>query len=369
MFILLLDIIRKSKLKSLAVKACSKATISNILIANKAKASRLFLMKKAVILFNLGGPDNLENVKPFLHNLFSDPAIIRAPKLIRKFLAKFISSKRESTAQEIYSHIGGKSPILELTQAQAKALEDELGDGWKVFISMRYWHPMSDEVAKQVKEFAPDEIILLPLYPQYSTTTTDSSLLDWHRAAKNCGIDIKTRDICCYPTEPNFIQAHVDSLRSYVEGNPDARVLFSAHGLPEKVVKQGDPYPEQVKETSALVAGNLGIKDWKVCYQSKVGPLPWLKPNTEDEIKLAGKEGKDVILTPIAFVSEHSETLVELDIEFKEIADEYKVKNYMRVPALGDHPAFIKCLAKLCENERYSKQFCAAEESRCESLG
>lgn len=319
----------------------------------------------AIVLLNLGGPDTQAAVRPFLFNLFNDKAIIGLPQPFRRLLANFISSRREVKAQKIYEHIGGKSPLLELTYAQAKALEDALGDGWKVFVSMRYWHPMSAEVVEQIKKFAPEEIILLPLYPQYSTTTTDSSLIDWNKY----GLNIKTREVCCYPTEKNFIKAHVEMLRPFVEKSPDARVLFSAHGLPQKVVDKGDPYPVQVQATAEHVAKTLGIKDWLVCYQSKVGPLPWLKPNTEDEIERAGKDGVDVILTPIAFVSEHSETLVELDIEFAEVAHEAGVKKYYRVPALGTHPDFIKGLAKLCQDERYADSNCPEENARCLSFG
>lgn len=321
-------------------------------------------MKKAVILFNLGGPDKPESVKPFLFNLFNDKAIIGLPQPFRTLLAKFISSKREKTAQDIYAEIGGKSPILEQTLDQAKALEDELGDGWKVFVSMRYWHPFSEEIVEKVKEFAPDEVILLPLYPQYSTTTTDSALHDWRKY----GLDVKTREVCCYPTEKNFIKSHVEMLRPHVEAHPNARVLFSAHGLPQKIVDKGDPYPKLIHATSEHVAKTLGLKDWRVCYQSKVGPLPWLKPNTEDEIKEAAADGVDTILTPIAFVSEHSETLVELDIEFKEIAEEHGMKNYIRVPALGTQRDFIKCLAKLCTDENYANNCCPEENNKCLSF-
>ncbi len=315
-------------------------------------------MKTAVILFNLGGPDSPESVKPFLFNLFNDKAIIGAPQPIRFLLAKFISSRRNKKAQGIYAQIGGKSPIVGLTEAQAKALETGLGEGYKVFVCMRYWHPMSREVAAKVKEYAPDKIILLPLYPQYSSTTTGSSVKDF---LKSFGAEGQAS--CCagehthkpeivtvhsYPAEENFIAAHVDLLKDAVEKYPGARVLFSAHGLPKKVIDAGDPYQKQVEETSAAVAGKLGLKDWVVCYQSKVGPLEWIGPSTEDEISRTAKDGKDIILTPIAFVSEHSETLVELDIQFKELADELRVKNYIRIPALGTHPLFIKSLAELC---------------------
>ena len=232
---------------------------------------------------------------------------------------------------------------------------------------MRYWHPMSAEVAKQVALYNPDEIILLPLYPQYSTTTTASSFKNfltqyrhpsegWDPA--NClslqspldprlRWDDKIRVINYYHLNENFLAAHIDLLKPAVEKHPNARVLFSAHGLPEKVIKNGDPYQKQVEETSAAIAKKLNLKDWRVCYQSKVGPLPWLKPNSTDEIMQAGEDGKDIILVPISFVSEHSESLVELDIDFKNLAAESGVKNYIRIPALGVHPFFIKALAEL----------------------
>jgi ferrochelatase len=313
-------------------------------------------MKTAVILFNLGGPDSQQAVKPFLFNLFNDPAIIGAPKLIRYFLAKFISGKREKKAQGIYAQIGGKSPILELTNQQAQALEAKLGEGYKVFVCMRYWHPMSAEVAAQVAAYAPDDIIFLPLYPQFSTTTSESSFNDFPLKP--------TQTICCYPLEEDFINAHAELIKPHFAQHPNARVLFSAHGLPKKVIEAGDPYQWQVEQTSAAVAAKLGIADYVVCYQSKVGPLEWLKPNTEDEIIKAGKEGKDVILTPIAFVSEHSETLVELDIQFKELATDVGVKNYVRIPALGTHPKFIESLANLVKKPTQPK-ICPKEFCRC----
>lgn len=313
-------------------------------------------MKTAVILFNLGGPDDQKNVKPFLFNLFNDKAIIGAPQPIRYLLAKFISGKREKKAQGIYAQIGGKSPILELTNQQANALDAALGEGYKSFVCMRYWHPMSAEVAKQVQEYAPDEVIFLPLYPQFSTTTSQSSFNDFPIKAN--------KTICCYPFEEDFINAHAQLIKPHLASHPNARILFSAHGLPKKVIEAGDPYQWQVEQTSAAVAAKLGAKDYVVCYQSKVGPLEWLKPNTEDEIIRAAKDGVPIILTPIAFVSEHSETLVELDIQFKELAEEHGANTYIRIPALGTHPLFIKALAGLIKKEKGQK-ICPKEFCQC----
>lgn len=309
--------------------------------------------KTAIVLFNLGGPDAPEAVKPFLFNLFNDPAIIGLPKLFRHPLASFISRRRAPKAQAIYDEIGGKSPIVENTDAQAQALENALsGHGEvKVFTCMRYWHPMSDAVVREVKEFAPDHIILLPLYPQYSTTTTGSSFKDWHHAAEMVGLKVATTAICCYPTQKDFITAHAQLVQTYVTeaarfGKP--RVLFSAHGLPEKVIRRGDPYQWQVEETSREIVRILGLTDAVNCYQSRVGPMKWIGPSTEDELLRAATDKVPVVLVPIAFVSEHSETLVELDIEYAELVHSKGLDQYYRVPTLSVQAHFITALADMC---------------------
>ncbi|MEK9672100.1 MAG: ferrochelatase [Rhodospirillaceae bacterium] len=322
--------------------------------------------KTAIVLFNLGGPDKPEAVRPFLFNLFNDPAIIGLPGPFRWLLAKFISARRAPVAREIYAHIGGKSPLLEQTNAQARALEAALtgrnGSGaYRVFVCMRYWHPMSDETARAVRTYSPDEIVLLPLYPQYSTTTTGSSIKDWHRAAAKAGIDKPTRTICCYPTDGGLIRAQADLVQAAIaklagEGTPGVtpkrtpRVLFSAHGLPKKVIDTGDPYQWQVEQTVAAVVAELGARgvgpfDPVVCYQSRVGPLEWIGPSTEDELARAGKEGVAVAVVPIAFVSEHSETLVELDIEYRHLAEKAGVPAYERVATVQVSRPFIEGLA------------------------
>lgn len=311
-------------------------------------------MKTAVILFNLGGPDNPDAVQPFLFNLFSDAAIISLPQPFRWMLAKLISRRRAPIAREIYANIGGKSPLLELTGEQADALQAECPDlgEVKTFICMRYWHPMSDAVVADVKKFAPDKIILLPLYPQYSTTTSASSIKDWKRAARSAGLTAPSVEICCYPEQDGWIDAQASLIKSAYATAADTikpRILFSAHGLPKKVIAAGDPYQWQVEQTTKAVVERLGIDalDWVVCYQSQVGPLEWIGPSTDDEIVRAGKEGVPLIVVPIAFVSEHSETLVELDIEYRELAEENGVPAYTRVPAVGTHPSFVSALADL----------------------
>lgn len=311
-------------------------------------------MRTAVVLFNLGGPDKPESVQPFLNNLFLDPAIISVPQPFRWLLAKLISTRRAPIAKKIYEEIGGKSPLLDLTNEQAKALDsacEDLGEV-KSFVCMRYWHPMSDEVVQHVKNFAPDQVVLLPLYPQFSTTTSGSSFKDWHRAAKSADLTVKTTEICCYPETEGWIEAQADLVKKAIDQVTDKhapRILFSAHGLPKKVIEKGDPYQWQVEQTSQAVVNKLGLKDldWVVCYQSQVGPLEWIGPSTDDEIARAGRDRKPIVVVPIAFVSEHSETLVELDIEYKELAEENKVPEYVRVPAVGTHPSFISNLSAL----------------------
>jgi protoporphyrin/coproporphyrin ferrochelatase len=311
-------------------------------------------MKVAIVLFNLGGPDNLRAVQPFLFNLFNDPAIIGIPNPLRWILAKLISFRRAPTAKAIYAHLGGSSPLLKQTIDQAQALEKlfDKEDQVKTFIAMRYWHPLSDETARLVKKFGADRIVLLPLYPQYSTTTTGSSITEWRRAARKAGIITPTAAICCYPQEAGFIETVVNDTRNaFVKatnnGNP--RVLFSAHGLPQKIVDTGDPYPDHIEMTAAEVVKNLNIKklDWVVCYQSRVGPLKWIGPSTDDEIARAAKDGVPIVVVPIAFVSEHSETLVELDIEYRELAISSGVPAYYRVATAYVTPRFISGLKRL----------------------
>ena len=312
-------------------------------------------MKIAIILFNLGGPDSLEAVQPFLRNLFGDPAIISLPAWLRLPLARFIASRRTPKALGIYEKIGGGSPILGQTEAQARALEEALGSEheWRGYVCMRYWHPMTERVVQSVRRFAPDRIVLLPLYPQYSTTTTASSFAAWKKAAT---FKVPTVEVESYPTEPGFIRASVEMVKQGLAEVPEmpVRVLFSAHGLPEKVIKRGDPYQSQVEETASAIAEHLNGADWSVCYQSRVGPLKWIGPSTDAEIRRAAADGKSIVLYPLSFVSEHSETLVELDIEYRHLAEQAGVAKYVRVPAVGTHPQFIHGLANLVQAALWS---------------
>ena len=316
-------------------------------------------MKKAVILFNLGGPDKLENVEPFLFNLFNDPAILNLPSFFRYPLAKLIANRRAPTAKKIYSELGGSSPILKLTKEQATALELKLNETdsaseYKCFIVMRCWHPRAENVIKDVINYNPDEIILMPLYPQFSAATSGSSIKEWNDVCLKNNFNVKTSTICCYPTDENFVQAHKDEIIKKINNLENFKLIFSAHGLPEKNIKKGDPYQWQVEQSVAKIVKALNIEnlDWILSYQSRVGPLKWIGPSTEDIIIENSKLKKHIVLVPIAFVSEHSETLVELDIEYKELAYKNGCKNYLRVPALGTNTNYIKAMSDLIINKK-----------------
>jgi ferrochelatase len=331
--------------------------------------------KTAVILFNLGGPNSLKAVKPFLFRLFNDKAIIGLPQPFRFFLAKFISNMRNKKAQKIYAAIGGKSPILETTLAQAHSLEKELsflGD-FKVFVAMRYAPPLASETIKEVMKYDPTNAILLPLYPQFSTTTSESSLTDFATKFQHqqtlLGKNIDLKYICCYPTQSDFIRSHAILIKQtifkiYENKIPEFRFLFSAHGLPQKIIDAGDPYVFHVQQTTAKVLENLAQIlseslnqtapeilaeiDHSVCFQSKVGPLQWTGPSLDFELRRAIIDKKIPVIIPISFVSDHSETLVELDIQYKELALSLGAKNYLRVPALNTDGHFIKSLKEIC---------------------
>jgi ferrochelatase len=307
--------------------------------------------KIAVVLFNLGGPDGPADVQPFLKNLFSDPAIIRSPLPVRFFLSRLISKTRAPSARENYARMGGGSPLLPETKKQAAALDAELmrrGRNAKSFIAMRYWKPYAAETVREVVAWGATKVVLLPLYPHFSTTTTASSLKSWKAAGGPEGLAV-----CCYPDAPKFIEAHARKLIGAWEaaGKPgNVRCLLSAHGLPEIVVKSGDPYQWQVERTAAALKPLLPA-EWEIeiCYQSRVGPLKWIGPASDAAIEQAARDGKAILLSPIAFVSEHIETLVELDIEYRHLADKLGAEVYIRAPALGVDQGFIAALADLVD--------------------
>jgi ferrochelatase len=332
----------------------------------------------AIVLFNLGGPDSPAAIKPFLQNLFLDPAILRVPFFVRPFLARIIARSRLAPATANYALLGGKSPLLGLTQEQAAALEGALPEiDAKCFIAMRYWHPFSLEAARAVKAWEPDRVVLMPLYPQFSTTTTGSSLVAWRQAAAKVGLAADTTTLCCYPVDLGFVaataalvQAAYDRARATLDPTIGLRVLFSAHGLPEVIVQGGDPYQWQVERTVGAVVEAWGERlDYRICYQSRATPQKWIEPSTDMEVERAAKDRTAVLVVPIAFVSEHTETLVELDVEYRDLAKEHGVPGYFRVPTQNADAGFIAALAGVVRRAIGSRTgLCSASGGRlCEA--
>ena len=320
-------------------------------------------MNKAVILFNLGGPDKLENIEPFLFNLFNDPLILNIPGFLRYLFAKLISKRRTLITKKIYTKIGGRSPILQLTNKQSESLEKKLNDNskqdiYKCFVVMRYWNPRAKTVLNAVKEYDPDEMVLLPLYPQYSASTSGSSIKEWNDVCLKNNYQKPVKTICCYPTETEFLNAHVSLINNELKNLNNFKLIFSAHGLPKKNIKKGDPYQWQVEQSVNKIIKQLNILnlDWILSYQSRVGPLKWIGPFTDDEIIKSAKLNKNIVVVPIAFVSECSETLVELDMEYKKLAKQNGCKNFIRIPTLGTKHEFVNSLANLVFKSNLSEK-------------
>jgi ferrochelatase len=316
--------------------------------------------KTGVVLLNLGGPDSLDAVKPFLFNLFSDPDIINFPLsfLFRKRLAKLISDKRSEKVKLQYSQIGGNSPLLDLTMKQAAALEKLLKTkiNAKVYLAMRYWHPFTEEALSEMEKDGVERIIQLPLYPHYSSSTTGSSVNEWNRIVESHPAikSIETKLVEHYYDFPPYIDAIVENINITLEKFPEnvrnnVNILFSAHGTPMKLVRQGDPYSKHIAQTVKLVMerGKYQQKHY-LCFQSKVGPQKWLEPKTIDVIEKLADEGvKNLLIIPIAFVSDHLETLYEIGIEFRHLAKEKGVEQFEVMPALNDSPKFVEALSEL----------------------
>jgi protoporphyrin/coproporphyrin ferrochelatase len=314
--------------------------------------------KVGVVLLNLGGPDSLEAVEPFLYNLFVDPDIINFPGsfLVRKWLARLISSKRHPRIQEQYKKIGGKSPLKEFTLGQARLLEEKLNEKFpaRVFAAMRYWHPFTEEVLDALEKEGIKKVILLPLYPQYSKATTESSVKEWNAQLKKRGASLDWTLIEHYYDFPPFIDAFVERVRQGLEKfAPENRaavhLLFSAHGTPMKLVREGDPYSEHIRKTVEAVMKQGGFaQKHSLCWQSKVGPQKWLTPSTPETIEDLAKEGEKLLLAiPIAFASDHLETLFEVGIEFRHLASQAGVEQFEVTEGLNYSEKFIAALAQL----------------------
>jgi len=312
-----------------------------------------------VLLLNLGGPDQLEDVGPFLFNLFADPEIIRIPfRWMQSPLAWFISTRRTKTSQDNYRQIGGGSPLRRITEEQGQALKQrlqELGQEADIYIGMRYWHPFTEEAIARIKRDRQDRLVILPLYPQFSISTSGSSfrLLQriWLEDPKLSQIEYTV--IPSWYKQPAYLQAMADLIAQELDKlpNPDkAHIFFSAHGVPRSYVDEaGDPYQQEIEECTSLIMQTLNRPNpHTLAYQSRVGPVEWLQPYTEDAIEALGAQGvEDLVVVPISFVSEHIETLQEIDIEYREVAEHAGIHNFHRVPAPNTHPLFIQALADL----------------------
>ena len=349
--------------------------------------------KVAILAYNLGAPDCLENVEPFLYNLFNDPAIIPLPTIVRTPLAKLISWRRAKFAKDIYAELGGSSPLLVNTQAQTEALEKIVQKknpktDIRCFVAMRYWKPFLEEIYTEIQNWGADRVILLSLYPQFSTTTVGSFMRIWRLHQKKQSQPLPFQSIACYPILPGFIEAVAKNThKTYnkaLESGKKVRVLFSAHGIPEDTVKAGDGYQYHCEQTVVAIRKvlaekyNLSELDWVGSFQSRVGPKKWLQPYTEDEIRRAAQDEVALVIVPTAFVSEHSETLVELDIEYRELAHEEGLEEYYRAPTVSTDPLFIQGLADMVTtaieqpefrlNSAYNgceAAFCPREFKRC----
>jgi protoporphyrin/coproporphyrin ferrochelatase len=309
------------------------------------------------VLFNLGGPDSLRAVRPFLYNLFSDPDIFRFPLgfITQRLFAALISWRRAPEAAKGYAAIGGKSPLLENTQAQAIALHLALAEETDadVFVCMRYWHPLTKAVVSELKSKGYTQVVLLPLYPQYSITTSGSSCNEFRRECARRRYAPKVRVVYPWFGDPDYQEGIVGMLRAELVKFPDpdasrVEVLFSAHGLPQKIVDAGDPYEKQIRATYESLRARLNWPRTTLCFQSRVGPLEWLRPYTEDVIREKAAAGaKQILVYPIAFVSDHAETLYELGMTYADLARGLGVAHYRVTPALNDHPLLIRALKRL----------------------
>jgi ferrochelatase len=315
--------------------------------------------KIGVVLFQLGGPDSADAVEPFLYNLFCDPDIINffGAWFARRPLARYIARKRAADVRKNYDAIGGHSPIRVLTERQARALEKALAPYYdaKCFIAMRYWNPLSTEAAAQVNAWNAPDLVLLPMYPHYSFATTSSSLKEWKRVFHPQGNAPRERIIKNFFAHPLYIQAVVEKLNlslTHFDEPDGAHIVFSAHGLPLSLIERGDPYARQVADTVKLVMERGGWKNkHTLCFQSKVGRRKWLTPSLTDTIdSLAAAGEKNLLVVPIAFVTEHIETLSEINLEAREQAEHRGVEQFEMMPAVGDSPTFISALVDLVQH-------------------
>ncbi len=334
----------------------------------KAAAPVKNVEKTSVILLNLGGPLDLRGVYPFLKSLFEDPAILPLPSWPRKLLARWIARRRTPEAEHIYSQLGGKSPLFENTQAQAQALEKALGKGYSVFVAMRHAPPFIESIIPYLQAENPDEVVLLPLYPQFSTTTTGSAFKEFQRQIAKHSLPCQLTLLCCYPELHGFAEATADLIHQRLPVFKKApRLLFSAHGLPQRIVKSGDPYVSHIHRSVKEILKALEPHSFEstICYQSKVGPLEWTRPSLDEALEESAKNQESVLVIPVSFVSEHSETLVELDITYRQKARELGIENYERLGTVSCHPYFIRGLTRFVKDRKKFCEVCPQDALAC----
>jgi len=319
------------------------------------------MTRVGVVLLNLGGPERIQDVGPFLYNLFADPEIIRLPiPQLQKPLAWLISTLRSGKSQEAYRSIGGGSPLRRITDQQARELQSLLRQrqvNATTYVAMRYWHPFTESAVADIKADGIDEVVVLPLYPHFSISTSGSSFRELQRLRQGDEhfAKLPLRAIRSWHDHPGYIKAMAQLIAKEIDACVDpgtAHVFFSAHGVPKSYVEEvGDPYQKEIERCAELIMEQLGRENpWTLAYQSRVGPVEWLQPYTEEALEELGAEGvKELVVVPISFVSEHIETLEEIDIEYREIATEAGVSNFRRVPALDTDPTFIESLADLVQ--------------------
>ncbi|WP_457601628.1 ferrochelatase [Hydrogenivirga sp.] len=309
--------------------------------------------KTGVVLMNMGGPDSLEAIQPFLYNLFSDHDIIRIPRPIQKPVAWLISKFRAKKTRHYYEVMGGRSPQREETEEQARRLQKLLGEDYRVVVAMRYWHPFTEEALDELFREDIEKIVLLPMYPQFSTTTTGSSLKEFYRVYKRGNYPrVPVLEVRSYHNHPLYVKAMVENIRENIPKPENYFFLFSAHSLPMYVIEEGDPYKEQTEETVKLIMDHFPGVEYALAYQSKVGPVKWLEPMTDKLIgELAERGVRKLCIVPVSFVCEHSETLYELDVQYRELAENLGVERFVRIPTLRTHPIFIEALGDIVRSK------------------
>jgi protoporphyrin/coproporphyrin ferrochelatase len=308
--------------------------------------------KTAVLLLQMGGPDSLDAVEPFLLNLFTDRDIIKiGPSFLQPFIARRIVKKRAPRVRGNYSQIGGKSPLRELTDRQAATLQEQLGDGYRCFVAMRYWKPFTDEALATIQKEGITRVVALSLYPHYSRATSGSSFNELERANKRLRQPLSLKYIRSFFDNPLYIKALVEKIEKGLSAFPQrsrVQLFFSAHSLPQSFINEGDPYLDHITTTVRLVMEHFGDVSHCLAFQSRAGPVKWLEPSTEDKLKeLAALGHKEILVVPLSFVSDHIETLHEIDIEYREEAHKLGITDFRRMESLNSSPAFINCLAEL----------------------